>query len=207
MQIKYFDTLSSTHTHLKDYIKAYGYTNPICFVTKNQTKGQGSRDNLWDGKDGNLFFSFVTNSKLLPKDLPIQSASIYFTFIFKEVLSNLGSNVMVKWPNDLYIDNKKIGGTITNMNNQLFYCGIGLNLIEVNDMFGCLDIGIDINNILDKYFLILEKCPSWKQIFSKYEIEFHKKNEFKTQNVFLKDALLQADGSLLVNSKRVFSLR
>ena len=35
---------------------------------------------------------------------------------------------MIKWPNDFYIDDKKIGGTITNLSGKYVYCGIGTNL-------------------------------------------------------------------------------
>ena len=60
--------------------------------------------------------------------LPIQSSSIYFSFILNEIISNQGSSIWLKWPNDFYVDDKKIGGTITNFSNNCYYCGIGLNL-------------------------------------------------------------------------------
>jgi BirA family biotin operon repressor/biotin-[acetyl-CoA-carboxylase] ligase len=207
MQIKYFKTLNSTQTHLQEYIKNNKYIKPLCFVTQNQTNGQGSRDNSWIGKDGNLFLSFVLEMNLLPLDLPIQSASIYFSYILKDIFSKLDSKVLLKWPNDFYIQNKKLGGTITKLNNNLMYCGIGINLIEVSSFFGYLDININIEDILDKYFQALEQYPSWKQIISKFEIEFYHNNEFKTQNILLKETTLQSDGSLLINGEKVFSLR
>lgn len=58
-------------------------------------------------KNGNLFFSFVLKRNDLPSDLQIQSASIYFSYILKEVLALEGSKIWLKWPNDFYIDNKK----------------------------------------------------------------------------------------------------
>jgi len=39
------------------------------------------------GGEGNLFLSFVVDINSLPSDLPIASASIYFSYIIKEVLS------------------------------------------------------------------------------------------------------------------------
>ena len=80
-----FETLLSTQVHLQEYIKQNAYSEPICFVTTNQTCGKGSRDNQWIGKDGNLFFSFVLNTSLLPQDLPYQSTSIYFSYILKDI--------------------------------------------------------------------------------------------------------------------------
>ena len=202
-----FETLLSTQVHLQEYIKKNTYSKPICFITTNQTCGKGSRDNQWIGKDGNLFFSFVLKSSLLPQDLPYQSTSIYFSYILKDILVKYGSKVCFKWPNDFYIQDKKIGGTITKINNDLIYCGIGLNLFFVSNEFGYLDIDIDINEMLNHYFQVLEKYSSWKQIISKFEIEFYQQNGFKTNNILLNNTVLQSDGSLLINGKKVFSLR
>ena len=208
MEIQYHNSLKSTHTYLKDYIQENGYKNPITIVTKKQTNGIGSRDNKWQGCDGNLFFSFALDNKLLPNDLPLQSTSIYFSYLLKEILSLYGSKVFLKWPNDFYVENKKIGGTITTMKNGIFYCGIGLNLIKVDENFGVLDIKIDIKKLLNEYFNMLERFPSWKQIISKYEVEFYNNNDFiATGNILLKNSKLQSDGSLLVNGQKVFSLR
>jgi BirA family biotin operon repressor/biotin-[acetyl-CoA-carboxylase] ligase len=158
-----------------------------------------------------LFFSFVLEKKNLPKDLQLQSASIYFSFILKKVLSSLGSSLWLKWPNDFYIDDKKIGGTITTATKDLVLCGIGLNLIEVSSDFGKLDINIDIKETLENYFKKLEFEQSWKQIFSEYKIEFKKSENFtatiNNNKISLKKAILNEDGSIEINNTRVFSLR
>lgn len=211
MKIIRLNEVNSTHTYLKEYIQTNGYVEPLCIVTDYQTNGIGSRGNSWTGKKGNLFFSFVISIDELPEDLPIQTISIYVSYILKSILKNLGSNVWIKWPNDFYINNKKIGGTITNMSKNLVYCGIGLNLLEVEEDFGKLDIKVDIYNLLQNYFLELEKKISWKQIFSDFKIEFQFSKKFQTtidnQKVSLEHAILNEDGSIQVNNKKVFSLR
>jgi BirA family biotin operon repressor/biotin-[acetyl-CoA-carboxylase] ligase len=203
----YLDKVNSTHLYLKNYIRENGYAQPTAIITQNQTNGIGSRDNQWIGKDGNLFFSFVLNTSLLPQDLPYQSTSIYFSYILKDILVKYGSKVCFKWPNDFYIQDKKIGGTITKVNSNLIYCGIGLNLFFVSNEFGYLDIDIEIDEMLNQYFQVLEQYPSWKQIISKFEIEFDQQNGFRTNKILLNNTVLQSDGSLLINGKKVFSLR
>ncbi len=213
----FLESVDSTHTYLKEHIKQNGYIKPYCVVTQYQTKGIGSRDNTWSGIDGNLFFSFVLDKKYLPSDLPIQSSSIYFSYILKIILESGGSKVWLKWPNDFYISDKKIGGTITNLNNNLLYCGIGLNLNFVSPEFGFLDIKIDVKNLLNEYFKRIDEQIQWKHIFSKYSIEFSKSKEYKTtiendsgecsSKVSLKNAVLNNDGSIDIDNKRVFSLR
>lgn len=211
MKIIRLEKVSSTHIYIKDYIKTNSYTTPLCVVTDFQTNGIGSRGNDWTGIKGNLFFSFVVSKDYLPEDLLLQSSSIYFSYILKDILKDIGSKIWLKWPNDFYIDDKKIGGTITTVNQDLIYCGIGLNLLSVNDSFGNLDIKIDVDKLLEEYFLKLEKKIEWKQIFKCFQIEFQHSQKFQAtinnEKISLKNAVLNEDGSIQVNNKKVFSLR
>ena len=211
MKILRLNEVDSTHTYLKNYILDNGFIEPICIVTDYQTNGIGSRGNFWTGKKGNLFFSFVFNKNYLPDDLPYQTISIYVSYILKNILKRHGSKVWIKWPNDFYLEDKKIGGTITNLSKDLIYCGIGLNLLNVEEQFGKLDIKIDTDSVLKDYFEELEKKILWKQIFSDFKIEFQLSKKFQTtidnQKVSLENAILNEDGSIQVNNEKVFSLR
>ncbi|MGM0518656.1 MAG: biotin--[acetyl-CoA-carboxylase] ligase [Campylobacterota bacterium] len=211
MKIIRLEKVESTHKYLKEHIKTNGFNGSLCVVTSNQTNGIGSRGNSWQGEKGNLFFSFVIEKSELPKDLPLQSTSIYFSFILRSVLKSFGSKVWLKWPNDFYIDNKKIGGTITSMSSDLIYCGIGLNIVNVQQQFGKLDISIEKDLLLESYLDELKKTISWKQIFSKFRVEFKLSKKFyatvNNQKVTLQNAILNDDGSVYLNNEKVFSLR
>ena len=211
MKIIKLKEVNSTHTYLKEYILENTYKESICIVTDHQTDGIGSRGNSWSGKKGNLFFSFVIKNDSLPKDLPLQSISIYVSFLLKKILSDLDSELWLKWPNDFYLEDKKIGGTITTISKDLIYCGIGINLKNVSEDFGKLDINVDIDDMLKSYFSKLEKKIFWKQIFSDFKIDFQHSKKFQTtidnQKVSLENAILNEDGSIQVNNKKVFSLR
>ncbi|WP_418185999.1 biotin--[acetyl-CoA-carboxylase] ligase [Aliarcobacter vitoriensis] len=211
MEIIKLKEVDSTQNYIKEYIKVNGYKNPLCVVTTLQTNGIGSRGNSWTGKQGNLFFSFVIKKSDLSNDLPLQSSSIYFTYILKTILNDFGSNVYIKWPNDFYIDDRKIGGAITTTTNELLYCGIGLNLVEVSSDYGSLDIKVDIDELLKIYFGKLDKKILWKQIFSQFKLEFTKSKKFQAtiddKKISLEKAILNSDGSIQIEDKKVFSLR
>jgi BirA family biotin operon repressor/biotin-[acetyl-CoA-carboxylase] ligase len=211
MKIQYLKEVQSTHTYLKELIQMQGFRQPLCIATHYQTNGIGSRGNDWIGKEGNLFFSFVLEKKSLPHDLKLQSASIYFSYLLVLVLKQKGSQLWLKWPNDFYIEQKKIGGTITNVNSKLLFCGIGLNLQKVNETYGYLDIKINTNEVLTLYFELLHKKISWKDIFREFQIEFQKSRFFKSsvkgEKISLKSAILNDDGSIDLGNKKVFSLR
>jgi len=211
LEIVYLKSINSTHTYLKEYIQKYGYKNPLAIVTSEQTKGLGSRNNQWVGLKGNLFFSFVVDKSLLSDDIPNQSYSIYFSFLLKEILEKKGSKVWLKWPNDFYIDDNKIGGTITNMKGDLLFCGIGLNLINIDATYYSLDISVHREELLQEYFFSVLRRNSWKQLFSKFSIEFEKSQAYKAtikdKKVSLQNAVLHSDGSIFIDNKKVFSLR
>lgn len=211
MKILYFETLPSTQLYLKELLQSTKTTLPVAIVAEHQTAGIGSRDNNWTSQEGNLFLSFALSLKELPQDLKLESASIYFSYLLKEVLQEFGSRVFLKWPNDLYINEEKIGGMITNIVGDTIVCGVGVNLKKSADGFASLDLEIDKEVILKKYFQKIEKKISWKQVFSKYEINFCKNQNFfthiNTKRVSLKEAILESDGSLNINGERIYSLR
>jgi BirA family biotin operon repressor/biotin-[acetyl-CoA-carboxylase] ligase len=211
VEIRWFDELASTQTYLIEGLKSKVLKSPICIGASLQTQGRGSRGNEWIGVQGNLFISIAVNRSALPKDLKLESSSIYFAFIMKDLLSSLGSKVWLKWPNDFYFSEKKIGGVITNLVGETLVCGIGLNLLNAPEEFEKIDINTTPYNLTNYYITALEDFPSWKQIFSKYELEFSRSKSFTTnvnETVFgLKDAVLLEDGSLECNGQRIFSLR
>lgn len=211
MQIIFLESIDSTQKYLKELIKKKSIFSPCAVVANRQTAGVGSRENSWSGLEGNLFLSFALKPSMLPDDLKLESSSIYFSYIFKEALSEFGSKAWLKWPNDLYVENKKVGGVITNIVNENIVCGIGLNLVAAPDKFGVIDIKIDREKLLQKYFENIEAKIAWKQVFSKFELEFHLNQKFFTHSnnltISLRDALLQNDGSIISNGERIYSLR
>ncbi len=211
MKILSFDELASTQIYLIDALKKKTYSAPIAIWAKRQTDGIGSRENKWEGGEGNLFFSFAIKLDDLPEDLPLNSVSIYFSFIMKEILEEFTQNIWVKWPNDLYYMEDKIGGIITKKIDKILVCGMGINLQKKSNTYEALNLNIEREFLLERYFEALEKSPTWKQVFSKYAIEFerrklvsaHIQGEYKS----LRDAILREDGSLIIDNKRVYSLR
>ncbi|MDA3908675.1 MAG: biotin--[acetyl-CoA-carboxylase] ligase [Sulfurimonas sp.] len=211
MQTLYLKEIGSTQTHLKELIKTKKINLPFAVIADAQTDGVGSRENSWNSLEGNLFLSFAIELKSLPKDLKLESASIYFAYILKTILESLNSEVWIKWPNDFYVKDKKIGGMITNIVGNVLICGLGLNLVTQPQGFAKLDVEVSREDLLKQYFKKIEKKISWKQVFSKYQLEFDKNKKFFTHNkslrISLEDVTLQSDGSIVRNGERMYSLR
>jgi biotin-(acetyl-CoA-carboxylase) ligase len=119
--------------------------------------------------------------------------------------------VWLKWPNDFYLNDRKIGGVITNKIGEIYVCGMGINLEKAPEFGDILDVKITPNELVNGFFNLLEQKISWKRIFSKYLIEFELSKKFNShiddKIISLKDAILCDDGSIKVGSERVYSLR
>ena len=211
MQIYWFDELDSTQTYLKEKLGSGELQAPVAIVAHRQRKGVGSRGNSWIGLDGNLFFSFAISRDDLPSDLALESSSIYFSYLLKETLMEEGSKLWLKWPNDFYIQDEKIGGTITFLRENDLLCGIGINLVKSPDGFASLDIEINKKDLLNKFFKKIKNKSPWKQVFSKYKIEFTNSKRYSTHfennKISLENAELNNDGSLTIDGQRIYSLR
>jgi BirA family biotin operon repressor/biotin-[acetyl-CoA-carboxylase] ligase len=211
LEILSFDVLPSTQKYLLEQLKNTQLKAPIAVIAYEQSNGAGSRDNIWSGGEGNFFVSIAVELDDLPEDLVLSSASIYFSYIMKQVLVELGENIWLKWPNDFYLNDDKVGGTITQKVQNTLVCGIGLNLKNRQNGYNALQSDISPEFLLKKYLISLEKFPKWKQVFSEYKVEFELSRKFSVHienyQQSLSDATLCDDGSLSVGGKKVYSLR
>ena len=210
LEILYFEKLNSTHKFLLKNIREKSLTPPVIVTALEQTDGIGTRGKSWTSLKGNLFLSMCIDESYLPKDLPKQSVSIYFGYIFKEILEEKGSKVWLKWPNDFYLDDKKIGGVLSQIIGKNIIVSIGLNLVKSPENFKTIDIKIEKNKLIKEFVLKVKQVVLWKNIFSKYRVEFSKSKSHKTtfedgEKISLKDAVLQDDGSIKILGKRIYS--
>lgn len=103
-------------------------TNSIIFADF-QTEGVGQYGNNWhDYRDTQFICSFVINKQCVAPALYLQ----YFAYAIYEYLSvwvNL-LKLSIKWPNDIYLGNKKIGGMLLNVKDDQWIVGIGINIYK-----------------------------------------------------------------------------
>ncbi len=211
MEILSFDTLPSTQKYLIEKIDLGEITAPTVVIAAEQTDGIGSRGNEWDGGRGNFFASFALKEDSLPSDIPVQSVSIYFAFLMKQILANISKAVWLKWPNDIYLKDDKIGGIITKKASGFIVVGIGINLKKNSNRYSALSTDISPLILLNIYLDKLEKMPKWKEVFSQFKIEFELSKSYFTHDsgakIEMKNATLCDDGSLLIDGGKVYSSR
>lgn len=123
----HFDEIDSTNNYLKN---SYKLLNSFTFVsTDYQSAGKGRNDRIWFSNPGeNLMFSLLIKDENLLKKF--SSLSIVSAAIIAELIESLGiKDVTIKWPNDVFIKNKKICGIL--LEGQILeylVIGVGLNV-------------------------------------------------------------------------------
>jgi BirA family biotin operon repressor/biotin-[acetyl-CoA-carboxylase] ligase len=87
-------------------------------LADHQSAGRGRQDHRWEAPEGTaLLVSFV----LPPNPLLSLAAGV-------AAAEACGPRVRLKWPNDLLLDDKKLGGILVEATSAKAVCGIGINL-------------------------------------------------------------------------------
>jgi BirA family biotin operon repressor/biotin-[acetyl-CoA-carboxylase] ligase len=130
-----FDALGSTQDKAFEEARRRGAGGRIAITARAQTSGRGRRGNVWTSLDGNLFCSLL----LRPRILVARAGEYSFltAAALSETLTSLLPNTAVvqhKWPNDVWVNGKKIAGILLESesdadgNLTALVAGIGVNL-------------------------------------------------------------------------------
>jgi len=133
--IHWHEQLGSTNTELSALLKNNQIKEGLCIAANSQSKGKGQGKNSWESEAGkNLCFSFL----LRPDFLPPENQFLLNQIVALASLEFCNSitqhpHFKIKWPNDIYIDNKKLGGILIEnriLGNTFESCivGIGINI-------------------------------------------------------------------------------
>ena len=143
---------------------------PILVTADMQTKGRGRNEKEWNSPKGNLYFSFGFTRHNL-----INGLSVKVGLIVAESLQQiLKKNVLLKWPNDLFYLDKKVGGILveTSSINNIFkiVIGIGINLqlSDLNKQWGNLEINTGIHKVKEQ---IIEMLSSKLFVFLEGDLD------------------------------------
>ena len=154
----HFKEIASTQNYLRDEISNLIKLDHQILVSADfQSQGIGRKENKWIDSDGSIAFSCVIPSTEKLSLIPLWASLIVSDFFKKEFSINL----QLKWPNDLYYNNKKCGGIICHKSDDFIIIGIGVNLTtsphklaDNNNVAG--DLAIDPNSLENNF---KEKIP------------------------------------------------
>ncbi|MBT9158542.1 MAG: Bifunctional ligase/repressor BirA [Firmicutes bacterium] len=131
--IDYLEECASTNAVLKQVAeRSMGGCGGLVIVSDRQTAGRGRRGRTWSAASGEaLLFSVLLYPPFPPSRL--HGITLLAGVAVVEALASFGVEVSLKWPNDVYLDGRKLCGILAETSAELDHTnyvvlGIGLNV-------------------------------------------------------------------------------
>ncbi len=127
----YLEKTDSTNSYLKS-IPSHELTHGAVVLADHQVKGRGQYERTWEAEPfKNLTFTIAFRPKISDR-LNLLSLAVAYS-VTRVLDTNVGESVRLKWPNDILIDSKKVGGLLTECtfngsNPDRVLIGLGLNV-------------------------------------------------------------------------------
>ncbi len=135
----HYSVLSSTNAQAKTLLQE-GAAPPFWVISDQQTAGRGRHGRNWVSEPGNFFVTVVKRFSAAPHALT--GISLVTAVAVKEAIETATSadlQLTLKWPNDILINNAKVGGILiesqqappqapTNQHPTDLIIGVGVNL-------------------------------------------------------------------------------
>lgn len=181
-----FDVCDSTMDTCKDLLSQ---NQPITdtslvVVADQQEKGRGRRGRTWKSDIGNLYISIGFN---YPESVEIAQLSFVTALAVGQTVLHFGKDcdLAYKWPNDIFIKNKKVGGILIetqNVENEVII-GMGVNILKSPSL-----VGYDATN-LKEYGVHVQSDDFLKVLIKNFDFY---KNKWITQGFqFIRDEWLE----------------
>jgi BirA family biotin operon repressor/biotin-[acetyl-CoA-carboxylase] ligase len=134
-----FDSVSSTQRAARDLLESGRARVGHIIVADQQTAGRGRLGRVWTSPPGGLYATFIVPSdRLLALRAGLAAA---------RAIEALGVAMRLKWPNDLVVGERKLGGILIEADADVARVGIGINLTTspLGDATCLLDLGVRVD--------------------------------------------------------------
>lgn len=175
-----FREITSTNNLMKELMaKSTPLPEGTVIMAESQTAGKGQQQNVWHSEAGkNLLFSMLLLPRFLQPNNSFGLVAAVSLGVIKPLQKILGKNVCIKWPNDIYYGQKKLGGVLienvlAGQTIKSSIIGIGLNINQ--EVFpDYLPNPISLQQILQKKSAIkevlLQICASIEVYYLKLKV-------------------------------------
>lgn len=132
------DVVDSTNNYASKLVANKKALEGTVVIAYFQGEGKGQRGNVWVSEPGkNLTFSLVINPKKVAPGEAFVISKVVSLAICNYLETILAEDVFIKWPNDIYVGQKKICGILIEnqfkgKNFESSIVGIGLNVNQSN---------------------------------------------------------------------------
>lgn len=127
-EIIYKTKINSTSTHALSLIKDKLVKGNFLIVADEQSSGRGKEKKSWFSPHGGLWFSLGLYNVVQDSSITLFMATLIHQTI-TEIYPSLKDVLKIKWPNDIFLEDKKMCGILTSYYSWSKYliCGIGID--------------------------------------------------------------------------------
>lgn len=130
--VVYSDETDSTNLRAKR-LGDDGAPEGTLVITEHQTAGRGRRGRVWESAGGGIYMSLLLRPDITPDQAPMLTLVMACSVAEGILECAPGTDVRIKWPNDIVADGKKLAGILTEMSTQIDYInhvtiGVGINV-------------------------------------------------------------------------------
>ncbi len=112
-----------------------GIINGSLIIANEQISGRGRRGRTWISTNNlGISMSIVLRPDIIPRNASMLTL-VAALALSKAISNQLGIKALIKWPNDIIINNKKVCGILTEMSSEI-------NCVD----YVIIGIGINVNN-------------------------------------------------------------
>lgn len=176
--IHFLPSCHSTNTVASDLIRAQKAVNGLIVITNEQTAGRGQQGNTWlSAANLNLTFSaiFFPTTYFIADSFYLNIvSSLAVAETLQEFLPS-DKQVTVKWPNDIYIGNKKVSGilienTLRGDTINSVVMGIGINVNQaIFDLPQATSLIQEVGKELNLQQLFTQLCENIEKYYLQLE--------------------------------------
>ncbi len=174
--IYHYDTAVSTNDLAKK-LGVQGAPEGTLVVAETQSGGRGRLGRSWHSPPGlGLYASLLLRPPLPPSELPLITLSTAVSVV-RTLSRAVGLTPGIKWPNDLILKGKKLGGILTEMeteSDQIRYLIVGLGLNINNPDFPAELAGTATSLLLEegRAFTRVPLLKTWLEEFENLYLRF-----------------------------------
>jgi len=172
-RVRHFDSIDSTQRALVSKVSAGDADVGDVYLAEYQSAGRGRGDRTFESESSeSILLSAVLSPVGQPENRWGWVPLLVGVAACSAIIKSTGVQPMLKWPNDLMIDEEKVGGIIAEKINEKIIIGIGVNCLQHADNLpaaGATSLQIHSSESVNRNVLVINFLTDLQQTLAQWQ--------------------------------------